>query len=569
MKTNIRLLIIIFILIFINLIGSGYFRRIDLTKEKRYSLSEVSIATVRGLSSIRQSDQAQPVPMYISIFVEGDFAPNIRKFQDAIRTTLTEMRQYSRGFLEYEFIDPSKNNELLKSFRQKGLTPIPVRVRTSATEVSTKGMYPYALVRYRDREKYVDLLKGAAFPGGNINFVKAEADLEYKLVEAMRTLTQEQGGIVGILQGHGETYVRDKSGQGNQELAQLITMIQNASYNVFIVDRSLEEGLSISPDIDVLLIMQPTQAFSERDKYEIDQYLIRGGSVFWMMNQEKVDLELYRNRATFTELRSLNLDDMFMKYGVKLNYDLVQDLNAEKTEAFQETASGGQITSHHWPFYPMLLQFPDHAVNRNIDAILLRYASSIDTFETEGDIKKSVFLTTSPRSRTLPNRQFIDFVSYLNDPPPDALFNKGPQITGLMLEGIFTSLFNHREIPTDSLSPNPPTAKFGAQNNPTATGKMAIITDGEFYLGKKFRGKRGLLPYDNANLILNVIDYLAGDDALTQIRSKEVVIRNLDKKKVNAHSQTIRTMNLILPVLLIVLFGIIRYYIRKMKNSKR
>lgn len=565
MNTNIRLLLIIAILLIVNLIGSAYFFRLDLTQEKRYSLSEVSQQTVRSLSHIRQKDQAQPVPMYISIFIEGEFPPEIRKFQDAIRTTLGEMRMYSRGFLEYEFIDPSSNTELLKAFKEKRLLPIPVRIQSSASEFSRKDMYPYALVRYRDRELYVDLLKGSAF-NRQVDFAKAESDLEYKLISSIKTLQAERNGTVIILQGHGETPVFLEEGKGNPEMAQLYTILTNAGYQIFTFDRAQQEGLAI-PDVDVLLILQPKIPFTERDKYEIDQYLIRGGSVFWMMNEQKVDLKLYRNQATMTSLRNLNLADMFMNYGFKLNTDLVQDYNAEKTEVFLETAAGGEIQEHPWPFFPMIFEFPNHPVTRNVDAVLLRYASTIDTFH-QAEVRKSVFLNTSPLSRKLQNVQFIDINPYITNYPPQNIFNQGPQITGLMLEGIFTSVFNGRAIPTDSLSPNPPTAIFGPKNNPVAPGKMAVITDGEFYLGKNFRGERGNIPYDNASLILNVVDYLAGDNALTQIRSKDVVVRRLDKVKVNQYQHIIRASNLILPVLLIVFFGGLRYYLRKRRNER-
>ncbi|RMG16233.1 MAG: hypothetical protein D6730_25380 [Bacteroidetes bacterium] len=565
MKKHLRLLLIAGLLILLNLIGSAYFMRFDLTKEKRYSLSGVSKEMARKLSSIQEG--AAPVPLYLTVYLEGEFSPNIRRFQDAIRATLNELRLYSRGFLEYEFVDPSNQRELLKQFQQRGLLPIPVRVQSSATEITQKAMYPYALARYRDRELYIDLLKGCAYPNGGVNFAKAEADLEYKLVSAIKTLYREEGGLVAILQGHGEPALFDAQKRPNRELAPLINELENGGYNIAIFDRAVQPGLAIPPNVSVLLILQPEKRFSERDKYEIDQYLMRGGSVFWIMDQQEVKLELYRNQATLTRLRELNLDDMFMKYGFKLNYDLIQDLSCEKTEVFQETASGGQINSLAWPFYPLVLDLPDHPVTRNVDAVLLRYASSIDTLQREG-IQKSVFLTTSPRSRTLPGVQHIDLGVYLKTPPPATLYNKGPQITGLMLEGIFSSLFDGRQIPTDSLSPELPTAAFGRQNNPAAPGKMAIISDGEFFLGKKFRGERGLLPHDNATLILNVIDYLAGDNTLTEIRSKDVVIRNLDREKVTHYLTAIRLVNLLLPILFIAAFGSLRHYWRKRKHQR-
>ncbi|MEO0474182.1 MAG: hypothetical protein AAF206_31530, partial [Bacteroidota bacterium] len=178
-------------------------------------------------------------------------------------------------------------------------------------------------------------------------------------------------------------------------------------------------------------------------------------------------------------------------------------------------------------------------------------------------------LASSPASRAVEGKQFIDINDYLLNPRPSKVFNDGNQIMGLMAEGLFTSLFNGREAPTDSLAPEKPSALFGARNNPSAPGKIAMISDGEFALGKMSRGERQRIPYDNKDLLMNVVDYLAGDAALTQIRSKEVVARRLDREKVREQGGTFRWINLLLPNLLIILFGVLRFYLRKRKQAAK
>ena len=210
---------------------------------------------------------------------------------------------------------------------------------------------------------------------------------------------------------------------------------------------------------------------------------MRGGSILWVLDFEKVDLNLYRKRSTLTQLRELNLDDLFMRYGFKLNYDLIQDRECEPTEVFQPESKN--FLSKKWLFYPLALQFPDHPISRNVDAALMRYAASIDTFYQEG-VEKSVFMTSSPYSRTVQGSQFIDLNEYLQRPPPPRLFNRGPFITGVLLEGTFKSVFVGRRAPTDSLAPNPPSAKFGRQNNPSAPGKMVVISDENFRWASRF-----------------------------------------------------------------------------------
>ena len=568
-QKNIRYFLIIGILIILNFIASAYFARIDLTKEKRYSLSEVSKNTMDSLN----------YPLTLQIYMEGEYPPNIGRFQDAIRSTLVEMQQYAEGNLDFEFIDPKNNTELIKELSQRGMPPIPVTVQTSKMETENKKLFPYAYVSYRGKEKYIDLVKGCVLSSGQLDFSKAEGDLEYKLVSPIRGLIKENAGNIAIMEGHGEISI--------DRLGEWITGMQN-TYNVFRYDMKKNAGNGIAPTIsesdmkkigkeipenlkyrsgiDVLVIAQPQTAFSEREKYEIDQYLMRGGSLLLVLSQEKVDLDMYEKRASLSLLQDLNLDDLCLKYGFKINYNLIQDLSCEKTEVFIEGASGGSFQSLPWIFSPMIYQFPNSPIARNTDQVLLRYASSIDTFAQKG-VTKQVFLATSNDSRTVDGQQFIDLNAYLQEKPPVQLFkNKGNKMAGVMIEGMFTSLFAGREAPTDSLSPNPPSAVFGDRS--ALPGHIAVISDGNFPLGKTFRGKVGYIPYDNKTILMNVIDYLAGDDALTQIRAKEVQIRLLDREKVVKNSTLIQAVNLLLPVLLVVLFGVIRTYLRKRKNEK-
>ncbi|MEM7375497.1 MAG: gliding motility-associated ABC transporter substrate-binding protein GldG [Bacteroidota bacterium] len=549
-QTLIRLLVLIAIIIFVNLIGDSFFTRIDLTKEKRYSLSDLSVQTARWLD----------YPMLVTVYLEGDFPPNIRNYQEAIRTMLIEMKQYAGRNLEYNFVDPSNNPDLIQSLKERGFLPIPIKVRVSATETKQQFMWPVVRFGYRDREVFVDLIKGASVlttQGPNVNFVKAEEDLEYRMVSSIRKLTKEDGGgVIGLLQGHGEL--------PPDQIAEFLTEIQK-SYNVYTLSLSNTPNYEISPSIDVLLILRPTEAFSERDKYEIDQYLMRGGSILWLVNEEKVDLNTYQKQATLSEILELNLDDMFFQYGFKLNADLIQDLECEATEVFEPASN--TFLSKKYPYFPLVYNFPQHPITRNVDATLLRYASSIDTFQQEG-VKKTVFMTTSPLSRTLQGKQFIDINSVISDPPAQALFNRPNRITGVLMEGVFESVFNGREAPIDSIASSPPSARFGARNNPVAPGSMVLISDDEFALGKEYQGRRQFLPYDNKSLLMNAIDYLAGDEALTSIRSKSVVERRLSRTKVQQSAVGIRLLNLVVPILLILLFGVVRWYMRKRKHEK-
>ncbi|MDP5172058.1 MAG: Gldg family protein [Bacteroidia bacterium] len=577
----IRLLLFGVILLLLNLIGDQVFRRFDLTKEGRYSLSEITTQTLDSLD----------YPLFVTAYLEGDFPAEIRNFQESLRTFLLEMKQYGGSNLQFSFENPSNNVELMREFQNRGFTGVPVAERKSAVEQTQQIMWPLVVLRYRDREVYVDLLKGCSEMtpmGPQASFAKAEADLEYKLTSAALSLTTRTPGVVGLLRGHGEL--------NNEQMRELGAELSNRYSLVDYNMRTTYANRSISNDIKVLVVLQPQIPFTEREKYELDQYMMRGGSIFWVLDPQRIDMDMYNKQSTVTELLRLNLDDFFMNQGFKVNYDLIQDLNCGKIEVAIE-GERVQFTSQPWIFHPVITQFPAHPVTRNIDLAMLRYASSIDTFSVPG-IRHTPFLLSSPTSRTIQGSQFISIPEYLNNPPPENLFRSGPKIAGLLVEGEMTSLFNGRPAPVDSLFPELPRDAFVPNSvvrregetqqdyqqriatqveNPRTraylqglddTRKMAIISDGEFPMGALFRGNRQYMPYDNKILLQNVVDYLAGDASLTGIRSKDVVARPLDQREIQESALFWQALNVALPVLVIILIGVGRFWLRKRRNER-
>lgn len=593
---NLNLLIIIGVIIFVNLIGTSFFTRFDLTKEKRYSFTDLTANSLDNL----------PVDIYAEVYLEGEFPAQIRRYQEVLRTTLIEYRQMSRQDFNFEFVNPANNPGLTQELAQRGISPIPIRVKKGEFEQEEQLMFPVVVLRAGEREQYIDLFKGCAFPTREINFPKAEAELEYKLTSALRNLTRTRQGLIAVLQGQGEhamkpviRWERQPTGDSiprvervETEMSELLGALDN-SYTIAPINLSEVPDASISPSVDLLMVLQPTEPFSERVKYEIDQYLMRGGNVLWILDNQKLDLDLFEKRSTLTELYDLNLDDMFMHYGFKVNYDIVQDLSCEPTEVFNPATR--QFSEVPWIFFPRPNVLPAHPVNRNVDAVLLRYASSIDTF-SQPKVRKSVFLESSDYSRTIQGKQFVDLNAYLQNPPPEGLFNKGNRIMGLMMEGHFTSLFAGRTAPVDSTFPEPPSAVFLERSDlaeamarkmaeadesmpdqlvqeyidrvSSPSGRrMAVISEGEFVLPKLFRGKRQFLPYDNKTQLQNVVDYLMGDQALTELRSKDVQDRPLDREKIRGKVGFYQVLNLVVPILLVLAFGAFRFWRRKKVNS--
>ncbi|MEM6804022.1 MAG: Gldg family protein, partial [Bacteroidota bacterium] len=518
---------------------------------KRYSLSEVSKATADSLQ----------FPLEVAVYMEGDFPPNVRALQDALRTTLIELEQYAGRNLEYEFIEPDQTLE--QEFVARRFSPLEVNVKVSSTERKAQRVWPLVRLKYGERETFVDLLKGS---GMTPSFQKAEADLEYKLISGIRKISGKRAGIVMFLEGHKEKSI--------DFLPELRIALESNGYQLARFNMKNPHEGKIPLLADVVIVIQPEEAFTEREKFELDQYLLSGGSVLWIMDNEIVDLNIFEGRSGTSQLRSLNLDDMFFQYGFKINYDLIMDLSCATEEFFEEEDGRGKFRSEKWVLFPQAFEFPQHPISRNVDLAIARNAASIDTLPVQGNIKRSVFYQSSPRSKRMPGQQFINVVYYTQELVPES-FNQGPQIMGLLSEGEYTSVFRGRDIPFDSISGKQDANVLIEQNNPLDPGKIVVISDGDFVSPKKYRGQIQTqdgraypMPPDNKILVMNAVDYLAGDIALSRIRSKEVIARILDGKKVEANPSLLQILNIGLPLLLLFIYGLVRFYLRKQRNAK-
>lgn len=542
-QLTVQLAIAILIVFFLNLLGGRFFTRFDLTEEGRYSLTDLSRETMDSLD----------YPVFIRVYMEGDLPTDFKRLQDGIRTTLMELKVYSNDNLDFEFVDPNQNPELANQFMQAGISPMPVQVRVSATETKQVYIFPIGIVKYKDEEEIIDFVKGAYLAyERRIDFDKAEQDLEYKIVSAIRRLKQENKKLLGVLRGHGEI--------SEVLMSDLFNDLDDFYH---IVPIETKNGEAISPSVNVLMVLQPDSALSERDKYEIDQYIMRGGNVLWALDYQVVNMDLYERRSTMTQFRELNLDDMFLRYGFKINYDLIQDVSCEQIKVVQQTQYGPQFSSRPWLFHPVVYQFPEHPVTRNVDAVLLRNVSTIDTIHQDG-VKKTLILESSDMSRTVEGQQFIDVDKMVSDPPPKQLFNKPHRIMGMLLEGNFQSVFTGREQPTDALAPQKPSATFLPASG--LPGKQMVISDGDLFEGESHNGKVGRLPFDNKSFLINLIEYLSGERSLTEIRSKDIQARRLDVDKVVGSETMIQILNIGGPVLLVLAFGIIRATLRRRRN---
>ena len=544
------------IIIFLNLLSDQFFFRIDLTEEKRYSLSPVSHRTVDSLQRI----------ITVKIYLDGKLPAPIKRYADAVRTTLLELKASANDQIQFRFEDPTENPSLQKLFQDKGIMPIPVNVKT-ANETSKTYIFPVASLTCNGKEEFIDLFKGCSYPNGQIDLLKAEQSIEYKFITAIQRIITQNPRVVGILRGQ-KQYSADKTAELVTEIKQFYTVLDitlkdsvEIPASKKFLPKEIQETLR-GEGIDVLLVTQPDTAFTEREKYELDQYIMRGGRILWILDVQKVDL---KNGPTLSMFRNLNLDDFFPNYGLKINYDLVQDISCGMLDVVQGFNNGPVWSAEKWLYYPMIYEQTDHPVCKNVDALLFRYANSIDTLP-RANVKHEVLVRSSEFSRTVQGQVYVDINELLNNPPPISTFkNNGRRILASAVSGNFKSLFTGRSAPTDAQYPRAPMATFLEMNRfPT---KMVLIADGQMALGNDYRGRIEFMPFDNKTFLMNCIDYLMENEALTEVRAKDLKIRTLDKEKVKENVLLIQILNVVMPVVLVILYGILRFYLRRKQNE--
>lgn len=554
-QSIIQLILLLSILILVNLISQFAFFRIDMTQEKRYSLSGSSKELARNLKDV----------VYFKIYLDGDLPPGFKHFRNAIKEVLDEYRVYGGDNITYEFIDPSANPDekervkLYKQLAEKGLYPTNLQQQQGGGQ-SQKIIFPGAIVNYKSKEIPLQLLKSriGSSPEEMLN-ISIEG-LEYEITSLLRKLTKEKSIHVGFLQGQNELPTIN--------LADAATGLND----FYIIDTvQINEQLHALDKFKTLIVARPDTAFSEKDKFILDQFVMKGGRILWLLDKVSIQMDsLGKEGITLALPNDLNIDDMLFKYGVRVNPDLVMDMYAAPIPIVTGYV-GNQPKQEVFPWYyfPLVESAGKHPISNNLNAIKLEFANTIDTIETDS-VTKTVLLTTSKKSRiqTSPARVSL---SILRDEPDPSLFTKAGLPVAVLLEGSFVSNYKNR-IP-DAIR-NSPEINFKERSVRT---KMIVVSDGDIisnYVSKK--GAIYPLGYDritrqtygNRNLILNAVDYLCDQTDILELRGKEFKIRLLDPAKTQDLT-LIRWMNILLPSIAVLAFGLIFTFLRKRKYQTK
>lgn len=543
------------VLVLFNVICNQFFLRFDLTSENRYSLSK---------SSKQLAGQIDEV-LHVKVYLEGDFPAGFKRLRQATKEMLDEFAAYSGGKLQYEFIDPFENanadkaSDVLRELGQKGLQPTNVQIKKD-DESTQKLIIPGALVYYKGKEIPINLLK-AQFGQAPESVINESIELlEYEIANAFRVGLMKTGKKIAFIDDHGELDKWDVA-DASQTL--------KSFYAVTRISLGLQTPQTLMEN-DALIIAKPTNSFSEYEKFLIDQFVMHGGKILWLLESQIADMDsLGRTGMFVTGNYDLNLDDILFRWGVRINPNVVQDLQCNAIPILSTMQNGNpQQKLLPWMFYPVAAPANNapHITVKGIEPVFFQFASSIDT-TGNSSISKTILLHSSPYSRVVGAPVKVDLNLARAQPNPQ-MFTQGQLPLAVLLEGKFTSSFQYRANAQKNVLPYKSEIDFN---------RMIVISDGDVIRNqrKKSTGEIFPLGYDrytnqqfgNKRFILNCIDYLCDDSGIIEVRAKEIKLRLLDKAKIKTDKVFWQVVNLLLPLVLLVFFGSINFYYRKRKYS--
>ena len=573
MKANkyISAVLLIVLVLFLNILSSFINWNVDLTADKKYSFAKESTAIINSLED----------KLFVKVYLEGDFPAEFKKLQKSIEDLLKRFKAIGNSNIDFEFIDPNNvanENEKLALFKQLvklKLSPTDLEIKKDGKQVN-QIIFPGAIIYYKDKQTAVNFLKQTPgeSPGSNIN-TSIEA-LEYEFVSAIEHLTKNRLTKIAFLEGNGEL--------NEQQVYDITESVLDDNFNLsyyYKVDRfNIKEfavdSTTMLPDLarqsallntyKAIVIAKPTITFNNLDKLLIDQYVMQGGKVLWLVDGVKASMDSLQNKSgTFIATKNaLNIDDQLLKYGVRVNSNLIQDLRSTKIPIITGYSNNKPQQSYFsWPYSALLVSDSKHAVSKGLDGIKCEFVSSIDTIKN--NIRKTILLHSSKESRLNLAPSKIS-LGILENPPTPNSYNKEFLPIAILLEGEFESVFK------DKLVQKNQQIQFIEKSVNT---KMIVISDGDM-IANDLSNSGGIYPlgYDknikftypgNKHFLINAVQYLCGDNGLSHLKVKEHSLRMLDKKKVQENRFIIQLINIAFPILLLLLFAL--FFVRFKKRK--
>jgi len=556
-----NLLLVIGIAIGLNVIGNHFYSYLDLTEEKRYTLTEPTENLLKGLDDV----------VHVNVFLEGEFPAGFKRLQKATREILDDFRSIS-GYIEYEFEDPIPNtlsvdekNSRIKQLRNDGLRAKNLNIRDGKEQKNIR-FYPYAVLNYKGRSIPVDLI-GESSPGLSPQEALNNSIglLEYKLANAIQKLQTSRKPVIAFTTGHGELPFANTQ-DFRKELGSF--------YDIGNVD--LDKLVQIDAGISVVIVAKPRTSFSEKDKFKLDQYVMNGGKIVWLIDALDVSLDslgrsgIYAPYPVTPDL--FNLEDLLFKYGIRIGNNLAMDLQSTRIPQIVDERGTAQL--FQWPYHLLSIPNRDHPITKSLNPVNLLFSNIIDTaVRTKIPLRKSVLLTTSANSKAQFFPMRLSFET-LKVKPDISTYNKSFQPLSLLLEGEFTSLYQNR--PKGSFLEAYKELGFEYKSESTPT-KMLVVADGDIisnyadaknsrYSPLGFNRYEGV-TFANKDFLVNAIEYMIDDNGVIAARSKEIKLRLLNEQKAELEQTKWQLINIILPLVFLALFGFGYNYWRRRRYA--
>lgn len=553
-----RLLWTLLIVVGINYISNIVHFRFDLTAEKKYTLTE---NTKLLLKNLKES-------VFVEVYLEGNNLPTgIKKLRNETKDLLEEFRVLSNGKVEYHFFnidkikDEKKKEDFQKSLAQKGVFPTNVQVKSEGG-FQEKLIFPGALVKTKGKEIPLQILENQ-IQGPQQSLDNSINFLEYKIANSINKISKQKPPIVA--------FVTDKGGPGFIQVSDFVDALRLQNFQVQKIDISSQP--LFKQGIDILVVAKPTERFSEEDKFKIDQYVMHGGRVMWMIDQNIADLDSFKAGRSITSVqRDLNLTDILFKYGVRLNNELLLDLYCNPIPLVQEFNGQPETKFFPWVFNPIIPSKNNHPIVKNLDPVALEFASSLDTIRTK-NIRKTLLLQSSQYSR-LQATPFEIFLEGASIAPSKELFNRSDIPIGVLLEGSFPSFYGNRV--TTELNEIANEEGFKSVEKNSNETKMIVIADGDICENEVDQNGNALPlgyykytkeTFANKTFLINCMEYLVDDFGLIAARNREGKMKLLDTARVKDAKSFWQMVNIGLPLFFIFIAGIAYNRRRKAKYA--
>lgn len=547
--------IVFLAIIVINLISNFFFKRFDLTQDKRYTLSETTLNIIESVDS----------PLYIEVYLEGNFPPEFKRLQNETKQLLEEFSAYNSNII-FNFKNPIEKEETrvekMKEFYAKGMQPLSITVEDKGKQ-SQEVVFPWAQATYGDKFTKVALLKNLMGASTEQKVISSVQHLEFGFAEAINKISKEKQKKIAIIKGNGELI--------EPYMADFLKTVKESYYiGPFTLDsvaKQPTQTLEALKKYDLAVIAKPTEAFSEAEKQVLDQFIMNGGKTLWLIDAVSADMDsLYNESGTILPAtRDLNLTDMFFKYGIRITPSIIKDEYGTPIKlATGNQGSETQYQQYTWRFSPFIYPVSTHPLVKNMEGIKFEFASPIEILKN--DVRKTILLASSEYSKTVGMLTPISLDMVTEETTPEEYEGKGLLPVAVLMEGKFKSAYQNRILPFQDKS----FQSLGKEN------KMIVVSDGDIIKNQIDKGVPLELGFDkwtnqlygNKEFLMNCVNYLLDDNGLINIRSKDVDLPLLNKEEVYKNYSMAQMITVGLPIVILAIFGFLFTFLRKRKYSR-